>query len=313
MSGLFGQDNDTSNTKVVEESEPTSDVTSNTEVAEESEPTWDDSTSWVKFVKSLFIYFLLTMLFGIFGSSFIYLTTRGSDLDLILPTDEQFYTAPQFEILKSGPFTDVNCKEEPSGMFAGLEDNFPYNLIKMGDIKQLSIVERLCNWFARTVAGSFKTNRGLLKGWLDNFQPNTPLGNHVFQIYFAAPFTLIVGGIVAFITGGWSAFGSGVSADMKVTVWGGFLLYAWGLFFALAFIMSLRLVATICFLPMSQNWKEVSNIMSCNVKPLVILFGFFACGSAYDTLDPTIAGVMGIVYFILIAITIIKYLSSQMK
>ena len=60
----------------------------------------DDSTSWIAFVKSLFIYFLLTMLFGLVGSGFIYLTTRGSDLDLILPTDHEFYTAPQFEINK---------------------------------------------------------------------------------------------------------------------------------------------------------------------------------------------------------------------
>ena len=89
-------------------------------------PAWDDSTSWVAFIKSLFIYFLLTMIFGLFGSSFIYLTTRGSDLDLMLPTDDEFYSAPQFEINKSGPYTDVNCKEEPSGTFAGLENFYPY-------------------------------------------------------------------------------------------------------------------------------------------------------------------------------------------
>ena len=286
---------------------------------EDKEPAeWDDSTSWVAFIKSLFIYFILTMIFGLFGSGFIYMTTRGSDLDLMLPTDNEFYSAPQFEINKSGPYTDVNCKEQPSGMFAGLEDNFPYNLIKAKgstpeELKPLGITGRLTNWFAKTVAGSFKSNRGLLKGWLDNFKPNTPMGNHVFQMYLAMPFTIIVGTIAAFITGGFAAFGAGVSADMKVTVWGGFLLYAWGLCFGLAFIMSLRLIGTICFLPMSENWKEVSNIMACNVKPLVALFGFFVCGSAYDTLDPTVSGVMGIVYLLLVTISLIKYFRSQMN
>lgn len=286
---------------------------------EEKKPAeWDDSTSWVAFIKSLFIYFILTMIFGLFGSGFIYMTTRGSDLDLMLPTDNEFYSAPQFEINKSGPYTDVNCKEQPSGMFAGLEDNFPYNLIKAKgstpeELKPLGITGRLTNWFAKTVAGSFKSNRGLLKGWLDNFKPNTPMGNHVFQMYLVMPFTIIVGTIAAFITGGFAAFGAGVSADMKVTVWGGFLLYAWGLCFGLAFIMSLRLIGTICFLPMSENWKEVSNIMACNVKPLVALFGFFACGSAYDTLDPTVSGVMGIVYLLLVTISLIKYFRSQMN
>ena len=286
---------------------------------EEKKPAeWDDSTSWVAFIKSLFIYFLLTMIFGLFGSGFIYMTTRGSDLDLMLPTDNEFYSAPQFEINKSGPYTDVNCKEEPSGMFAGIEDNFPYNLIKAKgstpeELKPLGLTGRLTNWFAKTVAGSFKSNRGLLKGWLDNFKPNTPMGNHVFQLYIAMPFTIIVGTIVAFITGGWAAFGAGVSADMKVTVWGGFLLYAWALCFGLAFIMSLRLLGTMCFLPMSENWKEVANIMACNVKPLVALFGFFVCGSAYDTLDPTVSGVMGIVYLLLVTISLIKYFRSQMN
>ncbi len=286
---------------------------------EEKKPAeWDDSTSWVAFIKSLFIYFILTMIFGLFGSGFIYMTTRGSDLDLMLPTDNEFYSAPQFEINKSGPYTDVNCKEQPSGMFAGREDNFPYNLIKAKgstpeELKPLGITGRLTNWFAKTVAGSFKSNRGLLKGWLDNFKPNTPMGNHVFQMYLVMPFTIIVGTIAAFITGGFAAFGAGVSADMKVTVWGGFLLYAWGLCFGLAFIMSLRLIGTICFLPMSENWKEVSNIMACNVKPLVALFGFFVCGSAYDTLDPTVSGVMGIVYLLLVTISLIKYFRSQMN
>ena len=286
---------------------------------EDKEPAeWDDSTSWVAFIKSLFIYFILTMIFGLFGSGFIYMTTRGSDLDLMLPTDNEFYSAPQFEINKSGPYTDVNCKEQPSGVFAGLEDNFPYNLIKAKgstpeELKPLGITERLTNWFAKTVAGSFKSNRGLLKGWLDNFKPNTPMGNHVFQMYLVMPFTIIVGTIAAFITGGFAAFGAGVSADMKVTVWGGFLLYAWALCFGIAFIMSLRLVGTICFLPMSQNWKEVANILACNVKPLVILFGFFVCGSAYDKLDPTVSGVMGIVYLMLIAFTLIKYFRNQIS
>lgn len=318
--GLFKSDTRNKIDEETADDEETQDEESKVDSEEEDKepPAWDDSTSWVAFVRSLFIYFLLTMIFGVFGSSFIYLTTRGSDLDLILPTDDEFYSAPQFEINKSGPYTDVNCKEEPSGTFAGLENNFPYNLIKAKgstpeELKPLGITGRLINWFAKTVAGCFKSNRALLKGWLDNFKPNTPMGNHVFLLYLITPFTIIVGTITAFITGGFAAFGAGVSADMKVTVWGGFLLYAWALCFGLAFIMSLRFIGTLCFLPMSQNWKEVANIMACNVKPLVILFGFFVCGSAYDTLDPTVSGVMGVVYLILIAFTLIKYFRSQIS
>ena len=179
-------------------------------------------------------------------------------------------------------------------------------------LKAMPLVERLTNWFAKSVAGCFKNNRAILKGWLDNFSPEGPLGNHVFQIYFAAPFTILAGGLIALLTGFWSAFGAGVGADLKVTVWGGFLLYAWGLYGSLAGLIALRLIATLCFYPMSQNWKEVANIMACNVKPLVVLFGFFVCGAAYDTLEPTMAGIMGIVYLMLVAWTIWKYFSKQL-
>jgi len=52
--------------------------------------------------------------------------------------------------------------------------------------------------------------------------------------------------------------------------------------------------------------------MACNVKALVILFGFFVCGAAYDKLDATVAGVMGVVYLFLVAKTIWKYFSKQL-
>jgi len=276
---------------------------------------WADPGSWTAFAKSLLRYFVISLLIGLFGSGFIYLTTRGSDLDNILPTDELFYTAPSYEVQRSGPYTDVNCQETGSGSFAVFEDNFPYNMIltkgsSKAELEGLTFVERMCNWFAKTVGGCFKSNRALLKGWLDNFQPNTPLGNHTFQIFIGFPFTMLIS-FVALITGFWAALGAAGAADMKVTVWGGFLLYAWALTIGLACIIFLRLIGTLCFLPMTQNWKEVANIMACNVKSIVILFGFFVCGAAYDNLDTTISGIMGIVYLALVLHTVWKYFASQ--
>jgi hypothetical protein len=276
---------------------------------------WNDSDSWLKFLKALFSYFILALLVGLFGSSFIYLTSRGSDLDIILPTDDLFYSAPSYEVKRNGPYTDVNCNETPSGSFAVFEDNFPYNLIiTKGSSKEeldgLSFSSRLSNWFGKTVAGCFKSNRALLKGWLDNFTPNSPLGNHTFQIYVGFPVTICLS-LVSLITGFWAAFGAATGADMKITIWGGFLLYSWALLLGLASVIFLRLIGTLCFLPMSQNWKEVANIMACNAKSIVILFGFFACGAAYDNLDPTVSGIMGIIYLILVAYSLWSYFSSK--
>ena len=276
---------------------------------------WNDSDSWLKFLKALFSYFILALLVGLFGSSFIYLTSRGSDLDIILPTDDLFYSAPSYEVKRNGPYTDVNCNEIPSGSFGVFEDNFPYNLIiTKGSSKEeldgLSFSSRLSNWFGKTVAGCFKSNRALLKGWLDNFTPNSPLGNHTFQIYVGFPVTICLS-LVSLITGFWAAFGAATGADMKVTIWGGFLLYAWALLLGLASVIFLRLIGTLCFLPMSQNWKEVSNIMACNAKSIVVLFGFFACGAAYDNLDPTVSGIMGIIYLLLVAYSLWSFFSSK--
>jgi len=288
------------------------------EYDDEDEPKeWDDSTSWVSFLKSVLTYFILTIFYGFFASGFIWLTSRGSDLDYILPTNEQFYTAPKYETKKQGPSSEINCNETPSGFTTGFIDNFPYNMIiTKGSSKEelagLTFVQRLTNWYGKTVAGCFRTNRAWFKWWLDSFPPDSGLlGNQTFQIYIAFPFTIFVGGILSLATGFWAAFGAAISADMKVTIWGGFLLYAWGLGFALMGLVFVRFLATICFYPMSQAWKDVTNILACNVTSLVILFGFFCCGAAYDTLDESIAGIMGIVYLCLIGFTIWKKVSSH--
>lgn len=273
---------------------------------------WDDSTSWTSFAKSVFIYFILTIFYAFFSSGFVWLTSRGSDLDYILPTNEEFYTAPTYETMKQGPSSEINCNETPSGSYAAFVDNFPYNMIvtkgsSPEELAGLSKTERLMNWYGKTVAGCFKTNRGWFKWYLDCFPPGEGLfGNQTFQIFIAFPFTIVVIGFLSLGTGFWSAFGSATSADMKVTVWGGFLLYAWGLCFALMGLVTARFLATICFYPMSQAWKDVANIMACNITSFVVLFGFFCCGAAYDTLDESIAGIMGIVYIALICWSIYK-------
>ena len=301
--------------KTINNSIPTSDVPLNVNL--NASINLENNQNWGNFVKSTLSNFVFCILLGVFGSGFIYLTSRGSDLDVIFPTDELFYTASSYEVQRDGPFTGVNCTETGSGSFAAIEDNFPYNMIlrkgsSAEELGSLSFVERITNWFGHTVAGCFKTNRALIKGWLDNFTPNTPLGNHVFQMYIAFPFTLFIS-FVGLLTGFFSAFGAAATTDMKITIWGVFLLYSWVVLIGLALVIFVRLVGTLCFFPMIQNWREVSNIMACNAKSIAILFGFYVCGAAYDNLDPTVAGVMGIIYMILVIYTLWKFFSSQMK
>jgi hypothetical protein len=280
------------------------------------EPNWNDWSSWVNFLKALIFYFIVTIFLGVLGSNFIYLTTRGSDLDIIFPTYDKFYSAKKIGVSKPSPANIDGCNEVSSGTGNIIfDDNFPYNLIdETTDVKQIKawpLGKRFGSWFGKISRGVFKNNRAYFKGYLDNFPPNTLMGNHTFIIYIVAPFTLLMSFFGAGLSGFCTAIGTAFSADTKLTVYGGFLLFSWAVIFLMSAILVLRFVATLVFLPMSQNWKEVSNIMACNVTALVVLFGFFACGCAYDTLDADIASIMGIIYLALVAVTLFKKKSKD--
>ena len=277
-------------------------------------------SNWGKFLKSLIVYLIYTILIGVVGCGFIYLTElTNEEKENVFPTSNEFYDA---SAIKSDSIEVTKCSDEdttdldkPNAIktIVGsiLEDNFPYSLIKkLGDKKpeDIGLIDRLTNWFAITVKASFVYNRTLMKNWLDVFKDNgrSPLSNHAFQIYIGLPFTVLLS-LVAFGTGGMSALVGSFKADPKVTIWGMFLMFTWSMSFFMGLVVFLRFVATLLFLPMSQDWKKIAKTMACNVKVLAILFGFFATGAAYESLDSVIAGVMGIVYLVLVIYTMIQY------
>ena len=57
---------------------------------------WDDTRSWASFGKAVMYYFILSLLIGLFGSGFCYLTSRGIVIDHILPTYKEFYKLKSF-------------------------------------------------------------------------------------------------------------------------------------------------------------------------------------------------------------------------
>ena len=275
------------------------------------------SSDWIGFLKSVVHYFLLTLIIAVLGSNFIYLTTRSSDdKDIMLPTDDLFYTASQIEGERTGPSSNVGCNITHSKTTPVWEDNFPYSLIVSQEgmtpeqIKALGFSTRLRSWFGATVAGCFKFNRNLLKNFLTYFKENTPLGNHIFQIFIAMPLTVAFS-FIGIFTGLFAAFSSAIGADVKISIIGFFLVYIWPVTFGMAFIIFLRLLATLALLPMLQNWKEVATILSCNAKPFVIFFAAFVFMSATKFLDSTTATMMGIVYFGLVGYTVWKFFTNK--
>ena len=297
---------------------------------------WDDKRSWVSFAKSLVYFFVLSILIGVFGSGFCYLTSRGIVIDYILPTYRDYYNVKSYYVDKKGPYVDVNCVEVNTGNSQVLEDNFPYNLIvkdengreysdaqckyrqakksKDPEFKKkytLPITTHITDWAAQISRSVFMRHRDWLKSYLNVFDPESPFGNHAFLICMAFPFTISIS-IVSVITGIiftlLAAFGTG---HMWLPICG--IIFAYLLFIAIGMgiLLYLRLLITICLLPLIQNWKEVANIMSCNVKTIAVIFGYFACGAAYDNLDPTISGIMALVYMFLVVYTIYKYFTKK--
>ena len=290
------------------------------EKAAEEEANKRTDSNWKKFAKSLLVYLIYTIIIGVVGCGFIYLTELDEvEMENVFPTSDEFYNASS---IKSDSIKVTKCSDEDTTdldkpgavkkiVGSILEDNFPYSLIKDLDGKtpeEIGWIDRLTNWFAITVKASFVYNRTLMKTWLDVFKDNgrSPLSNHAFQIYIGLPFSVLIS-LVSFGTGSLSALVGAFKSDPKVTIWGMFLMFTWSMSFLMGLVVFLRFIATLIFLPMSQDWKKIAKTMACNVKVLVILFGFFATGAAYESLDAVIAGVMGIVYLVLVGYTIIQY------
>jgi len=293
---------------------------------------WDDTKSWASFMKELLYFFIISLMIGIFGSGFCYLTSRGIIIDYILPTYTNFYNIKSYYVDKKGPYVDVNCVEVNTGNSQVIEENFPYNLIvkdengreysdaqcKFRQAKEskdpefkkkytLPVTTHITDWAAQITRSVFMRHRDWFKSYLNVFDPDSPFGNHAFQICIAFPFTISIS-IVSVITGLVytliSAFSTG---HMKLPICGIIFGYLIMIAIGMGIIMYLRLLITICILPLMQNWKEVANIMACNIKTIAVVFGYFVCGAAYNNLDPTISGIMAIVYLILVVHTIYKY------
>lgn len=279
----------------------------------------DDSSesNWGQFFSTLLVYLIYTICIGVVGSGFIYLTELSDqELENVFPTDEDFYRASGIVT----PSVNVaSCSDDPEkpnvikrAVTSVLEDNFPYSMIKIKkEGEKIGFIDRMTNWFAGTVKASFIFNRILMKKWLRLFKDNgnSPFSNHAVQICFGMPLTCFLS-LFALFSGFFSAFFGGFRYDFKVAIWGFFLIYTWSMSFLMSGVIFLRLAVTLLFFPMNQDWKQIARTISCNVKVLVIFFGFLATGAAYESLDSVIAGVMGIVYLMLVGFTVSQYFAK---
>lgn len=207
----------------------------------------------------------------------------------------------------SDPYEYENCKMRKKGprYYTPLYMSFPYNLIGPEKSKW-DIIQRLKNFLAITTADTYINNRDTLKSFLTFFAPadhGNIFSNQSFQMLFAAPLNLFFSFIV-FLMGGIMSLFFALQADALFFIVGMIMMFTWVICGLIGLIQLLQYWKLFLFEPILHDWITMKKIVGCNIKILVILFGWLVCGAGFDWLDPTISLVMAIAFCVLVAKTL---------
>lgn len=272
-----------------------------------------EGNNWLEFSKTVAKRFIYVIIIGFIGANFIYLTGQSDDmLNIIFPTDRvEYFPKGDFRGQTGGSadklgatFNYENCKMKKTGpeYYTLLSNSFPYNLA--GPVKSAwSLGQRFKNFLALTTADTYMSNRDTLKSYIQFFAPNDGgniFSNQSFQMLFAAPLNLCLSFIVL-ILGGVLGLFFALQADAFFGILGLICLFTWVIAGMIALIQFLQFWKLFLLEPILHDWPTLRKIVGCNVKILVILFGWLVCGAGFDYLDNTISMMMAICYCVLVA------------
>ena len=283
-----------------------------------------DKSNWVGFSISVLQNFIFTLLIGVLGANFIFLTSSNMTfIENILPTKEKSYFPQNDKNLTGGSKSyfkkggdggenyNDNCETGKRGFNFGNLNIFgiggvggwpykyrsPYN-------ETVGFVQDYINWIIDTIYGSFQINRGMLQAWLQFFskENNTFLSNDTLQILLIAPLTFF-GSLLAFPAGFFTSLFSTFNTNTEVGLWwaivGLFLGYTWVLSSTISFVQFIQYLVFFTIVPLLSNLSKVKKILHCNITTLGMLFGFLVCGSAITNLDYVTSSVMIVVYILM--------------
>jgi hypothetical protein len=277
--------------------------------------------NWTSFGLSLISNIMMTLLIGLLGSNFIYMTTANtktyaidnlklSILDMLLPTTEKQYFPLDEKIYTGGSKCSETAEfntnwKNLNNIGVGSRGSWPYSMyIDDSNLKQKNGYGQLFkNWFATSTADSYIRGRDLLKYWLNIFSPGKDdkniFANDTFQIFLVAPFMFFMF-IFLIIFMYFSSWFSLFKSGWGFTLIGLFLIYSWFITFGITFVQSFQYLFTFMFIPLIADYKRVKKIFGCNVKSLSMFFGLLVCSSAFSYLDNTISITMFVVYLLMI-------------
>jgi hypothetical protein len=269
-----------------------------------------EENSWGSFFISCLKMFVLLLVITFLGANFIYLSSHDDlieNSEFLFPTDESSYFPPPGfpdshpAAQKGGYFAAEKCQGvsriTPKYMLIGYE--FPYNVVAPKE-SIWDLMQSFKNWFARTCADTYKVNRGLARDFYSFFAPNAQgniFANETFLLFIMGPLTLLLSFLVPIFAGLGVLF-YGLQANFWWWLFG--LLFMWTFVLAagIALAQFLQFLKTVLFMPLLMDSHVVKTILHCNVRSITVVYGWFVCGAAFDSLDPTIAIVMAIVYCI---------------
>jgi len=268
---------------------------------------------WLSFGTSIITNILIVLFVGVIGSNFIYMTTAINKVDnsgislleKLLPTDESIYF-PQKGSLKGG--SSCSSSKEHSTNWTNLNNigigkngGWPYSMYN--EDSGYGVTQNFKNWFSKSIADCYITNRSILQKWLGLFSSDKEdkniFSNETFQMFVVAPLMFLIYPLIIFFiyfSSWFSAFKSG----WGFTLIGMFLLYSWFTTSTVSLIQSMQYLLTFTILPLIADYKRIRKIIGCNVKSLSLLFGLLVCSSAFSYLDNTISITMFLVYLFLI-------------
>jgi hypothetical protein len=255
--------------------------------------------NWVKFGIDVLTNFITTLVIGLIGANFIYLSTADEDiLEKILPTKLVSYFPSMSQ--KGGSYTCSNQRGPVRSL--GLEKfkfkfGWPYNLkSSIG-----GLLQSFKNWFAETVAGSYIINRGLLRSWINLFAPGEDGANlfssEPFQILIVAPLTLLAFPLALFF-GFFSTLYSAFNASWVWTLIGILFAYTWLISTGVSVVQFVQYMVLFLVFPLLSDLTTIKKILQCNTHILGILFGALVISSAFSNLDNITSIVMFVAYLL---------------
>ena len=276
----------------------------------------ENENDWAQFGISIAKNIVTTLIIGLLGANFIYLTTAETSknasgetlLEYLLPTKDKYYLpTSSTTTIKGG----ARCSKEISHttnlkllnkIGIGRPTNWTYRMYKDSN----TYTQQFKNWFAESTADSYKTTRLLLQKWLNLFALNYDdsegeniFSNESFQMFIVSPLMFLVFPLVIFFTYFYSWF-SMFKVDWRIALIGMFFIYSWVIPFGVSFFQTFQYMFTFTVLPLFADYKRVRKIFGCNAKGLSIFFGLLMCSSAFSHLDNTISITMSIVFLLMI-------------